>query len=247
MAENPLSGDGSGQPKRIVQYKRFGKVVQQLQGGFDRVRTQTEERYEETRQRRSEFGQCAQLAGLLKRVLQPYLDFIPGHYVVNHIQSRLLAIKACDVSSPKGEKTVMKGMLTPEGEKLMLRFSLNQTRDLRSVFYANYDVELELGKITVPHFNPKVDLRWPKNKVSVGLQFLLLRVDADAMEATLAASAVCQVQREDEPFDLTLETAVPDSKGFLLGFLFVGPFALFRGEVDWFKDGFTVLQVVGMG
>lgn len=152
MAQNKGIFKVQGKLDGYVFYRRNGKDIVQVAGGFDGERIKTEARYEKTRQLASEFGHCASLASLFKRELAPFLATIPDSYVYNWIQQRLTMVKECDVCSPKGSKTVGKGLVTVEGRALLEGFSFNRKKGLDGVLYGKYAVDLEAGTLRLLNF-----------------------------------------------------------------------------------------------
>ncbi|HMI08282.1 MAG TPA: hypothetical protein VK528_12090 [Flavobacterium sp.] len=220
----------------------FGNVIQ-THGGFNGERVKTEARYEKTRQLSTEFGRCAKLSSLLKRTLDFYLKLLPDPYVYNHIQKWLTAVKECDADSPKGDKTVGKGMLTDSGKKLFNGFSFNRKRGFGLSVFENYRVDLEHGLLEL-----KVDARrfaFPKDADAVGLQLVLLRIDLDAMECVVGVGEMVFVGKGDAVDTKVLEAVVPEGAGVLVGILFVGFGVVERGEVVLGRDVGNMLGVLG--
>ena len=249
MAFNNGSIKYSGNLDGKVGYYRNGKHVLQMKGGFDGARTKTEARYLGTRQRQNEFGRCSSLAALLKQSLQWYLDFVPDVYIFNWIQSGMLAVKACDVVSPKGEKTVLKGLDTAAGRSLMGKYQFNRKCSLSAVFTARVTVDFENGIFSVPKFTSKGHLRFlPKKDTMTGFQFLLLRIDFDAMVCSVTKSDLFLYTKESGAIgDLSAAVAIPEGDGLLLGICFAGYCDAFRDDLLWLRHPSTVMGVVGVG
>jgi hypothetical protein len=197
----------------------FGNVIQ-TPGGFKGDRIKTEARYEKTRQLYTEFGRCATLASLFKRNLDFYLKLLPDPYVYNHIQKWMTSIKEFDVISPKGEKTVGKGLLTEEGTLLFSQFSFNRKRRFDFGGTTDYHANLETGTLTFDRFDTS-RLKFPFGAKSLGLQFVLMRVD---FENSFSMISCCEMVHlaQGEVFSNVLNTNVPDGDGLLVGILFIG-------------------------
>jgi hypothetical protein len=227
-----------------VHYRRNGKDIVQMAGGFDGERIKTEDRYAKTRQLATEFGKCASLASLFKRELAPFLETIPDPYVFNWIQQRMTLLKECDVDSPKGEKTVGKGLQTAAGKKMLDRFSFNRNKNLGQVLFAKYAVDMETGRLTVPAFCPKRDFGFGKRMRAGALQLVLLLVDFEACTCTMTHSDLAVFTKTDAERDLVLAADLPEGDGVLIALLFAGNCEVIDGAVQWFKNEGNVLEIV---
>jgi hypothetical protein len=244
MAQNKGIFKVQGKLDKYVFYRRNGKDIVQMAGGFDSERIKTEERYEKTRQLASEFGHCASLASLFKRELAPFLATIPDSYVYNWIQKRLMLVKDCDVDSPKGSKTVGKGLATAEGRKLLEGFSFNRMKGLGSVLYAKYALDLEGGSLRFPAFCPVRDFGFAKGVRVGGLQLVLLRVDFESGTCVTTLSDLHVFNSTDDANEVVLTATVPSGEGTLMGLLFVGNGVMEEGALRWFKNEGNVIEVV---
>lgn len=244
-------------PKKIVTYKRNKKTITQRAGGFDSERTRTEDRYASTRQRRTEFGGCSKIATSLHSALKfshlfTIPDPKPGEYVYNHIQRGMLKIKECDIVSPKGEKTVSKGLKTENGRKLLEEFSFSRTQQIADVLFSPYSVALSDGCFSIKNFAPYTQLYFPRERDMVGMQFILLRIDLESYEAECfsSMSAISVFSRKAslnaDPIDVVLEADLPEGDGMLVGVLFVGACEKVGEGYRWYKNKWCVMGVVGI-
>ncbi|MFT3793780.1 hypothetical protein [Flavobacterium sp.] len=216
----------------------FGNIIQ-TPGGFKGDRIKTEARYEKTRQLYTEFGRCATLSSLFKRNLDFYLRLLPDPYVYNHIQKWLTAVKECDVASPKGEKTVGKGLLTEEGKALFTQFSFNRVRRFGFGGTTGYGVGLANGTLTFASFDTS-RLTFPAGANSLGMQLILMRVDFENAECVMTTSEMVVLEKGDI-FSGDLTGAIPKGDGVLVGILFLG---FRRGEELWNRSTHNVLEII---
>jgi len=217
----------------------FGNVIQ-TPGGFKSDRIKTEPRYEKTRQLYTEFGKCATLASLFKRNLDFYLKLLPDPYVYNHIQKWMTAVKECDVTSPKGEKTVGKGLLTEEGALSFSQFSFNRKRRFGFGGTTDYHANLETGTLTFDRFDTSL-LTFPSGAKSIGLQFILMRVDFENADCAISCSEMVVLDK-GFVFSHTLTAVVPNGNGVLLGILFLG---FCSGDI-WKRCDKNALEVISI-
>jgi hypothetical protein len=163
-------------------------------GGFKSERVKNDPIYDLTRKRNSEFGRCATLSSLFKRNLDFYLKLLPDPYVYNHIQKWMAAVKEYDVSSPKGEKTVGKGLLTDEGAELFRKFSFNRKRRFGFGGMSGYGIDVETGILDFSSFDTS-HLSFPAGAKSVGLQLILLRVDFENADCVISCGEMMYLDK----------------------------------------------------
>ncbi|WP_298118830.1 hypothetical protein [Flavobacterium sp.] len=222
----------------LVAYQRNGSLIIQRKGGFKGERLKTEERYESVRKRQSEFGKCAKLASSIKRALSLWLQFVPENMIYNHIQSMVMGIKNCDVSSEKGTKTFAKGIATPEGVYQFKKFQLNPKRSLSAGVEITSFFDFETGTVSVCPHQYKL-----KPSMQLGAEVLLLQLDLDTYEYQVHSSGkqYCDVLHQTMDFKIDM----PITKGFLVALLFVGK-CIGEGKSEmWMRDvevGFGVLD-----
>lgn len=215
----------------------FGNIIQ-TPGGFKSDRIKTEPRYQKTRQLYTEFGRCATLASLFKRNLDFYLKLLPDPYVYNHIQKWMTAIKECDNTSPKGERTVDKGLLTEDGKLLFSQFSFNRKRRFGFGGTTGYHANLETGTLNFQSFDTS-RVKFPVGAKSIGLQFILMRVGFKNAKCSLASSEMVILDK-GIVLSNTLTATIPNGEEVLVGLLFLG---FCNGEI-WKRCDKTVLEMV---
>jgi len=222
----------------------FGNILQ-TPGGFKGERIKTEDRYIKTRQLNSEFSRCAKISSVLYKSLGWHLKTIPDTYVYGHIQGRICAIKECDEQSPKGEKTVAKGLATQKGQLLLRDFSFNRKRDLTSALMISARFSLAEGRLSLPQFDVSRAIS-PRGAKHLGLQLVLLRLDTETPAAVVALSEMVFMPLASERRDIVLQTALPEGEGMLIGLLYAGFCGEDHGELFWRRDWRNSLGVVGV-
>lgn len=220
----------------------FGNIIQ-TPGGFKGERIKTEARYEKTRQLYTEFGRCATLSSLFKRSLDPYLKLLPDPYVYNHIQKRMAAIKECDTASPKGEKTVGKGLLTEAGISLLKSFSFNRKRHFGFAALSFYSLDMEHGRLALEHVDA-ARFKFPAGANAVGMQLIVMRVDFEAAECVMVCSDYSFLRKEENDVAMVLDAGIPDGDGIVIWILFVGFCGLKDEEVVWKRVLGNALEVI---
>lgn len=223
---------------------KYGNIIS-TPGGFKGDRIKTEERYEATRQLGSEFGRCSKISSQLYTTLQPYLKSIPHPHLYGIIQSLVATIKGYDTTSPKGERCFGMGLQTEEGLNILQHYSFNPKKNLGSVMAQYYAVTLEEGKLTFPDFDCS-RIYFPREAEHLGLQLVLMRLDADVPLCTMTTSTLTRIAQNERKKDLTFEAPIPEGNGFLLALLYFGFCYEMRGEVRFLQHEHNVLEVVGV-
>lgn len=220
----------------------FGNVIQ-TPGGFKSDRVKNDPIYEQTRQLYTEFGRCAKVASLFRQQLLPYLKLLPDPYVYNHIQKRITAIKDCDADSPKGQRTVIKGLGTEAGKALFDRFSFNRSQQFHFGGIDSHRLDLDNGSLSLRGLHAR-QFHFPDHTDAMGLQLVIMGVDFKQPFAVLQSSCYSFIEKNDPATSLVLEAGIPAGEGILVAVLFIGYCNLDK-EVFWKKTSKNVLQVVG--
>ena len=223
----------------LVSYERNGKQVLQRKGGFNGERIKTEARYEGTRKRQSEFGLCARISSLLHKTFAEELGALPTPMVYNFIQSQVMAVKNCDVSSEKGQKTFAKGLLTEEGRALFARFQFHVGASLFdgvSIVSPYNPVDGTLAVQLAPTFTKKA--------FPYGLTMTVVAFDFETLEVAVTRSSVAWVTDAATVVSLV---ALPEKQaGCRMVFL-----SVLKGQPTgvlpvWFRDKSNVMGVVDL-
>ncbi|GEP52161.1 hypothetical protein FNO01nite_28330 [Flavobacterium noncentrifugens] len=220
----------------------FGNVIQ-TPGGFKSERLKNDLIYLKSRQCSAEFAHCSKTAALFRQQLLPYLQLLPDPYVYNHIQKRVLVIKDCDPTSPKGSKTFNKGLSSESGEALLRNFSFNRKRQFYFAGIPGHSIDIEKGRLTLDDVNPNM-FDFPGTANAVVFQLILLGVDLSV--SALTTSACFIVKKTDIQTSISLEAEIPCA-GTFVAVLFIGACRSAEGAILWMKHESNVLQVMALG
>jgi hypothetical protein len=155
-----------------------------------------------------------------------------------------MMVKDCDVVSPKGTKTVAKGLQTAEGKKLFEGFSFNRNKGLGTVLFAPYIVDLAQGSLTLPAFYPLRDFNFAKGGTVGGMQLVLLRLDLANNSCVMTSSDLYVFEKDDAQKQVVLNAIVSEEVGVLVALLFVGNCDLVLNTVKWYKNEGNVIEVI---
>ncbi len=223
----------------------FGNIIQ-TPGGFKSERLKNDPIYIKSRQLSTEFGRCSKIAALFRQQLLPYLKLLPDPYVYNHIQKCVLAVKDCDLASPKGSKTVANGLLNPTGAAQLSNFSFNRKRHFYFAGIGKYSFDLSHGQLILERIDT-TRFDFPAGADAIGFQIILLCADFETPTMAMEVSQCFILRRSDSPAAVVLKADQPTGIGSLIAILFIGACSSDGMEFSWKKHENNVLQVVALG
>jgi hypothetical protein len=234
------------QPRRPKKDPKNFTGTHKRKGGFDGERTRTEARYQKTRDARKAFGTSSKASAAMRHALSDYTGCIRDRYLAGRLLGLFQQIRGC--SDPETIRpAAIPGLETAEGRALLLQFEFQKGRKLSRNLKKRGHADPATGTFQIQHLTPMHDLAFPKGTQTAGLQFLLLRLDANTLTCHLETSSVALFEHTDAtPTDLTLTANVPNGNGPLFGLVFSGFCDVFRGELRWSVRKETVLGFVGV-
>lgn len=209
----------TGQFDGLSLYEVNGKIVVRRTGGFEGKAIKSQTNYERTRENASEFGMVVQTGKKMRLALYPFVKKIHTPYLHNHIVKKLFEIMRCDTVSERGKRTVVKGLQTEEGRKLLSGFEFNKTVSLSSMVVGNYELDFEEGRLSFPELT-KEAIRFPEYATHLGLQFSVLWFDGEKESFTLAMGDRMVLPKTGFAPYQALSVATTDGTGMPIGLLF---------------------------
>jgi hypothetical protein len=160
-------------------YYRKGKAVaRKAGGGFNGKAIKTKPSMIRVRENNSEFGHCSRVKKEIRMALFPFLMNYKDGTLHGRMMQLFQGIKNCDTFSERGKRTVGKGILSPEGQKLFRDFRFTPNCFVGSVMpmKASYDAISCVYSVT--DFDIKA-VRFPEGATHLELQFGVLGSDFD--------------------------------------------------------------------
>ncbi len=155
-------------------------------------------------------------------------------------------IKNLDTVSTRGNRQVSVGIGTAEGKQLLKGFDFNANAPLKSVFFANYDLDTATGVTTVTDFIPLEQLMYPQGSTHISLQSAVVHLDFATQESEIALSNLVNL-----PLNLTMSTSVltpssvPLGTGIQMFLLFISFYQEVNGvQYSLKNEEYNVLNVV---
>ncbi|WP_160140072.1 hypothetical protein [Chryseobacterium sp. c4a] len=106
----------------LVFYTLNGKNVVRKKSGFNKTAFKKDPSYEKVRQNSSEFGHCSKMGKIIRSSLDPYLKETGDALLYQKFAKLMTEIKDLDLISGRGKRTVVNGLKTEEGKKLLKTF-----------------------------------------------------------------------------------------------------------------------------
>ena len=160
-------------------YYRKGKAVaRKAGGGFNGKAIKTKPSMIRVRENNSEFGHCSRVKKEIRMVLFPFLMNYKDGTLHGRMMQLFQGIKNCDTFSERGKRTVTKGIVSPEGQKLFSDFRFTPNCFVASVvpMKVSYDAISCVYSVTDFDINA---VHFPEGATHLELQFGVLGSDFD--------------------------------------------------------------------
>lgn len=220
----------TGQFDGLSFYTFNGKIIVRKTSGFEGKAIKTKANYVRTRENASEFGLASALGKKLRLALRPFLKKIHTPYLHNHVLKLFLEIMRCDTASERGKRTVVLGLQTEEGRRLLDGFEFNSTVSLTSMVVSAFQLSLEEGRLVFPDLR-KEAIRFLEYATHIGLQFSVLWFDPEKESFALAMGDKVVLPKTGFASYQSLSVATTDGMGMPIGLLFAEFFQEVNGEL----------------
>ncbi|MFY0482739.1 hypothetical protein ACI6PS_09035 [Flavobacterium sp. PLA-1-15] len=209
----PLIGTLDG----INFYMRKGKMVaRKAGGGFNGTAIKKNASMARVRENNTEFGHCSRVKKVFKDSLFPFLGKKRNEELQGRLMQLFIKIKNADFVSERGKRQIGIGLEHAEGKALLdgfcfTSFCLPTEEGIYDVATTSY----YLGGF-VP-----MNLKFMDSATHFELQFGVVVLDLDSLEAALFRSEVVRVGKNDGIQDLVFPVSVGDEvRGIRIGLLY---------------------------
>ncbi|HQV36690.1 MAG TPA: hypothetical protein PLC36_10270 [Flavobacterium sp.] len=162
-------------------------IARKSGGGFNGEAIKTKANMEPVRQTGSEFGRVSRFVKLFKEGLAPLLPENKITDFHSRLMGLFMAIKASDVTSERGCRTVETGLLTEHGYSTLLGYSVFDSKALMKDFYRIVAFDASKSVVVCSRIG-QARLVFPKGATMVRFQAALLTVDFDQEFTALSLS-----------------------------------------------------------
>ncbi|KXH84197.1 hypothetical protein [Chryseobacterium kwangjuense] len=125
----------------LVFYSLNGKNVVRKKSGFNQKSFKKDPSYEKVRQNSSEFGHCSKAGKMIRSCIQNYIKEAGDPLLYQKFAKLMTSIKDLDIVSERGNRTVKKGLETPEGLQRFKEFRFGDKKGIHPEFTLSEEKE----------------------------------------------------------------------------------------------------------
>ncbi|HAO27313.1 MAG TPA: hypothetical protein DCQ68_05760 [Chryseobacterium indologenes] len=114
----------------LVFYNLNGKNVVRKKSGFNKKAFKKNASYEKVRQNSSEFGLCSKMGKIIRKSLDFYIKEAGDTLLYQKFAKLMTEIKDADTISERGKRTVVNGLTTEKGKKLLKNFQMGKIENI---------------------------------------------------------------------------------------------------------------------
>lgn len=235
-----------GTVEDLTFYKKDGKNFVRKKGGISKERISSDPNFVRTRENNNEFSHSGSSGKILKLAIGSLVFKAKDSKLSSRLLQLMSRIKNLDTVSARGNRQVSVGIGTDEGKQLLKGFDFNANAPLKSVFFANYNLDTVTGVTTVTDFIPLEQLMYPQGSTHISLQSAIVHLDFATQESEIALSNLVNL-----PLNLTMSTSVltpssvPAGTGIQLFLLLVSFYQEINGvQYSLKNEEYNVLNVV---
>jgi len=145
----------------ITFYKSIDGYLAREKGGVEASRIATDPAFIRTRENNAEFGNATMAGKLLRDTVRALSMNTADSRVTSRLTKQMAKIKNLDTTSIRGERSVAKGMATPEGKLLMKGFNFNLKAPMGAVLHKSYELDTVTGEFIIPLLSTTNDVSIP--------------------------------------------------------------------------------------
>jgi hypothetical protein len=200
--------------------------------------------FQKVRNHGKEFGRCSKKGQSFRCLARPYTDRAKDGSYAGRCASLMLDILYEDTTNLPGERTVEKGLESPDAKKYFIGFEGNKLRPLNKVLNAKWHWNESTSEFRINKFNPKKDINWPEKGQYVHLA--LIRANWNYTNNTFVTfnSEEIIFEKEDKPSNLSLKTEIPEGKELQLVFLFIAFSTIHRKQLKELKRANNTISII---
>ncbi len=203
-------------------YKSMDGDLVRTKGGVSKKRIMKDPAFARTRENISEFTSSAQAGKLLRMSVNELLQQAKDNRVTSRLTQVMSKIQKFDTVDVRGQRKVSVGIEETEGKALLLGFNFNKNANLSSVLKALYTTDAVTGEVSIPEFQPAIDLSAPEGATHVSLRSAFVSVNFETGEYNGSTSDIENLELDLTSTDVTLVPAsVPTGDGVDLVLLLI--------------------------
>jgi hypothetical protein len=246
MAKNSSLFKVEGTLDNVTFYKSADGHFVRTKGGVSKSRILNDPAFIRTRENGAEFGRSASAGKMLRMATGTMVFKAKDAKLSSRLVQVMSKIKNLDTVSVRGERNVVEGLLTAEGQQLLRGFDFNNRAPLLSVLYAPFSVDSSTGALEIANFTPKEQLNYPVGATHFTLRsgFVVLDFASGVWDVTYSTSVNLPITMATATVSLT-PSGIPKGSGTRIHLLLIEFFQEVNGEQYSLKNGaYNVLNIV---
>lgn len=235
-----------GTLESLTFYKSTDGYRVRKKGGVSRNRILNDPAFIRTRENVSEFGECATAGKLFRLAAGSLISRAKDGKLTSRLTGVLSKVKNNDLVSPRGQRTVAKGLETAAGKLLLRGFDFNGKAPMDSVLRSAYVLDSATGTVDFGSLKASEHLNSPSGATHYAMQAAVLQIDLAGKTYGLSASEIQNAALSPEAVSFSLEPpGIPSGDGVLLYLLLIEFFQEVNGVQYPLKNGsHNVLHVL---
>ena len=185
----------------VTFYKDQDGYKIRTKNGVSKERIMNDPAYARTRENLKEFGNAATSGKMLRRCIVSLMNDAKDNRVSSRLMQVMSRVKNEDLISPRGERNVATGILTPPGKGWLKGFNFNKKAILDSVLQASYTLNPATGEVVIANLVPIQQLEIPEGATHVEFSSGFLNLDFVTGDKDLQLSNFMNL-----PIDATIST-----------------------------------------
>ncbi|MDX1279416.1 hypothetical protein [Oceanihabitans sediminis] len=190
-------------------YKTEDGYRMRSKGGVSKSRIQNDPAFERTRENNSEFGLSATSGKLLRRAIVDMVSNAKDNKLSSRVTQVMTQVKNFDLTSPRGQRNVANGIITPDGKIPLKGFNFNRKSTLSEVLLSDYTLDTATGEVVINNFTPNQKLMIPGGATHVEFTAGFLNIDFSTGEKDFQISNVENLAINGTTTTVTLTPAAP--------------------------------------
>jgi len=176
---------------------------------LDKARLKSDPAFERTRENNNEFGNAATSGKILRRAIIDLVSNAKDNKLASRVTQVMSEVKNFDLISPRGQRNVAVGILTPDGKIPLIGFNFNRRSSLSEVMQSDYSLDTATGEIVISNFIPTQKLIIPEGATHVEFTAGFLNLDMTTLEKDMQISNVENLAINGITTTITLTPAAP--------------------------------------
>jgi hypothetical protein len=176
--------------------------------------------YEPIKKHGIEFGNCSTKSRVFRLLAKQFYDQAKEGSFAGRVNSLLFDILEEDLNNKHGERKVVNGLKTTEGQDLLLNFEANKIRPLNKTCNRKIIFNWEKLDLNLKFLNPEKDINWPEteaNQVHLQIAIANWNYEEDTYQTLYSNQLTFEKENKKQAIKWTIET--PNEKTLWIAFI----------------------------